>query len=320
MTWTAQQQQWRGDRAILLVHGIGNAVPGDYASIAETVKDSVGGNGSPVAMYQLYYDQVNDWFSSKMQLSALLTTATRMLATRINDPELGETLAELVGDVLWPVLLADARAAVREAYLLQLKQIVDDGVSAGIPARDQRLSIICHSLGCFHTYEALHHAALFPSHLLQPAAHGVRFENVIFMASPVQLIRTIADAMGSLVPNKRWLYTVQGDTLSIPRQAKLMGGEVSSVQNWVSITGNLDPVGGHFFRTRADWAYMKVPGETVAIVQPQDGLGISTKAQLVDRFRACIRDREPPQITPKDPHCWESYVTSHAAQLHTWLA
>jgi len=319
MTWRAQRKQWRGNRAVLLVHGIGNAAPGDYAIIADTVRDTIGADGSPVAVYQLYYDQVNDWFTSKNQLGALLTEATRILATRIDDPELGETLAELVGDVLWPVLLADARAAVREAYLLQLKRIVDDGVSAGIPARDQRLSIICHSLGCFHTYEALHHAALFPSHLLQPAAHGVRFENVIFMASPVQLIRTIADAMGNLVPNKRWLYTVQGDTLSIPRQAKLMGGEVLSVNNWVSITGNLDPVGGYFFRRRADWAYMKVPGETVAIVQSQDALDISTKAQLVDCFRACIREREPPKITPKDPHCWESYVNSHATQLRSWL-
>jgi hypothetical protein len=112
---------------------------------------------------------------------------------------------------------------------------------------------------------------------------------------------------------------VQGDTLSIPRQAKLMGGEVVSVNNWVSITGNLDPVGGHFFRRRADWAYMKVPGETVAIVQSQDALDISTKAQLVDCFRACIREREPPKITPKDPHCWESYVNSHATQLRSWL-
>ncbi len=320
MTWTAQQQQWRGDRAVLLVHGIGNAAPGDYGSIADAVKEAAGDGGGPVAMYQLYYDQVNDWFSSKMQLGALLTAATRALATRIDDPELGDTLAELVGDVLWPVLLADARAAVREAYLLQLKQIVDDGVRAGVPARDQRLSIICHSLGCFHTYEVLHHAALFPSHTLQPATHGVRFANVIFMASPVQLIRTIADAMGSLVPNKRWLYTVQGETLSIPRQATLSGGEVRSVENWVTITGNLDPVGGHFFRRRADWAYMSVPGESVAIVQPQDALNITTKAQLAACFRACLRDREPPNITPKDPHCWEAYVTTHASQLRTWLA
>ena len=319
MTWTAQQKQWHGDRAVLLVHGIGNAAPGHYATLAETVKDVIGAESGKVALYQLYYDQVNDWFSAKMQLGALLTQATSSLVTLIDDPELGDTLAELVGDVLWPVLLADARAAVREAYLLQLKQIVTDGIAAGIPARDQRLSIICHSLGCFHTYEVLHHAALFPSHMLQPAAHGVRFENVIFMASPVQLIRTIANALGNLVPNKRWLYTVQGETLSIPRQAKLSGEEVLSVKNWVTITGNLDPVGGHFFRRRADWAYMTVPGETVAIVQAQDALNITTKAQLVDRVKECLNEREPPNITPTDPHCWESYVTSYAAELHTWL-
>jgi len=50
MAWTAQQKQWRGDRAVLLVHGIGNAVPGDYATIADTVRDTIGADGSPVAV------------------------------------------------------------------------------------------------------------------------------------------------------------------------------------------------------------------------------------------------------------------------------
>ncbi len=320
MAWTAQQHHWRGDRAVLLVHGIGNASPGDYDGLADAVEVAIGDEGGPVALYQLYYDQVNDWFSAKMQLGTLLTQATQRLLMKMNDPELGLTLADFVGDVLWPVLVADARAAVREAYLLQLKQIVDDGVRAGIPARDQKLSIICHSLGCFHTYEALHHAALFPSHRLQPAAHGVRFQNVIFMASPVQLIRSVANAMGSLVPNRRWLYTVQGDTLSIPSQEKLTGGVVRSVENWVTITGNLDPVGGHFFREKADWAYMTTPGESEAIVQAQDALNIASKADLVATFKACIREQERPLITPKNPHSWEAYVTSHAAKLREWLA
>ncbi len=262
---------------------------------------------------------MNDWFASKNNLGSLLQQAITSLSGKIDDPELGETMADVLGDVLWPVLVADARAAVREAFLAQLKQIVMDGVAAGVPARDQRLSIICHSLGCFHTYEVLHHAAASSSHLLQPATHGVRFRNVIFMASPVQLIRTVADAMGSAVPNRRWLYTAQGETLSIPEQQKTLGGSVKSVDNWVSITGELDPVGGWFFRQRADWACMQVPGEAPCVVDDQRALNIGSKAELRAAMLQCMRDRQPPFIALNNPHSWDAYVDRHATLLRQWV-
>lgn len=314
-----QSQAWPGKRAILLVHGIGNARPGDYQELLGHVKAMLGDAEPSTAIYQLFYDQVNDWFLAKQGLGNLLDQAIQALRGRIDDSEIGDTLADSIGDVLWPVLLADARAAVREAYIAQLKQVVQDGVAAGVPARRQKLSIICHSLGCFHTYEALHHIARFPSHLLQPATHEVRFENVIYMASPVQLIRTVADAMGSLVPNKRWLYTVQGDALSIPSETTLTGTVVKSVKRWVSITGNLDPVGGHFFRVKAPWAYMDVAGQESRIDQ-QFPTDVTSKSQLRERLLAARRDREPPRITPSNPHSWENYVTNNAAELNQWIA
>ena len=309
---------WTSDRALLLVHGIGNAHVGDYQELLGDVTTMLGDAAEDVAIYQLFYDQVNDWFAGKTQLGSLLTKAIDALAAKVADPDLGPTIAEVVGDVLWPVLVADARTAVREAYLAQLKQMVDDGTNAGVRARDQKLSIICHSLGCFHTYEALHHAARTKGAQLQPATHEVRFENVIFMASPVQLIRTVAEAMGSLVPNRRWLYTVQGDQLSIPSETTITGRAVPSVQRWVSITGNLDPVGGHFFRNRADWAYMDVEGQ-VSRIDRQDALNITSKAQLAQALRASLRDRQPPAIAPTNPHSWENYVINNAAELRTWL-
>ncbi len=321
MPWDPQTlPDWKSDRAVLLVHGIGNAAPGDYVELVEEVRAALGPAADTTAIYQLWYDQVNDWFSAKNQLGDLFQQALTAVSDRIADPELGPTLADMLGDILWPVLVTDARTAVREAYLLQLKQMVQDGVNSGYPARRQRLSIICHSLGCFHTYEVLHHAALYPSHQLQPATHAVVFENVIFMASPVQLIRTVADALGPLVPNKRWLYSTQGDALTIPSQAKTMGGVVRSVKRWVSITGALDPVGGYFFRHRADWAYMQVDGQEPPIVDAQHALNITSKAQLAAALRASLRDRQPPTITPTNPHSWEAYVSNHAAELRSWLA
>lgn len=312
-----QSQAWRSDRAVLLVHGIGNAKPGDYTLLRQRVEAALGPAAADTAIYQLFYDQVNDWFAGKTQLGDLLTKATGALSSRIADPEIGQTVAEMCGDILWPVLVADARTAVREAYLRQLKQMVQDGMASGRAESDQRISIICHSLGCFHTYEVLHHAARTSSHRLRPASDGVRFSNVIFMASPVQLIRTVAEAMGNLVPNRRWLYSVQGDALSIPFEESELG-PVRSVQRWVSITGDLDPVGGHFFRSRAEWATMKVDGQET-FVDTQSALNIASKQQLTQALAASLRSHAPPDIRPTNPHSWENYVDGHAAQLRTWL-
>jgi hypothetical protein len=314
-----QSMQWPGKRAILLVHGIGNAAPGDYASLITDVRTALGAEADNTAIYQLFYDQVNDWFAAKTQLGSLLDQAVGRLAAQIADVDIGQVIAESIGDILWPVLVADARTAVREAYLAQLKQVVRDGVAAGVPQRRQHLTIICHSLGCFHTYEALHHMALFPSHAMQPGTHEVQFANVIFMASPVQLIRTVANALGSLVPNKRWLYSIQGDSLTIPAEVRSPTLSIPSVKRWVSITGDLDPVGGFFFRQKAPWAYMDLGSTQVSRVNDQQALGIASKADLVQRLRAARRDRLPPLITAQSPHDWGAYVQRNGAELLQWI-
>lgn len=318
MAFELQSQRWPAKRAILLVHGIGNSKKGDYTELVVEVKKMLGAEAEKTAIYQLWYDVVNDWFAAKTQLSSLISSAKAALTGKIDDAELGETIADSIGDVLWPVLSANARAAAREAYIAQLKQLVKDGIDSGVPSRSQKVSIICHSLGCFHTYEALHHVALFPSHFLQPASHEVRFENVIFMASPVQMIRTVADLMGNLVPNKRWLYAVQGDKLTIPSETSAGGRVVPSVKRWVSITGDLDPVGGHFFRNKAPWAYMDVAGQVSLIDDQRVLVGITSKADLKRELAASLRERERPNITPTNPHSWEQYVIRNTSRLQEW--
>ncbi len=312
-----QTVTWASDRAVLLVHGIGNARPGDYQELKAGVEAALGPAAADTAIYQLFYDQVNDWFAAKTQLGTLLTQAIGALSGKIGDPEVGDAIADTIGDVLWPVLIADARTAVREAYLAQLKQVVADGNAAGIRTRDQKLTIICHSLGCFHTYEVLHHAAATAAHRLRPASEGVRFANVIFMASPVQLIRTVADAMGSLVPNRRWLYTVKDAQLSIPRETTLTGREVLSVDRWVSITGKLDPVGGWFFRDRADWAAMKVDGQ-LTFEDDQNAFNLQTRQDWAMALKPVVAGGVP-KIQPTNPHSWEAYVATHAADLNQWI-
>ena len=53
------------DSAVLLVHGVGNARPGDYLR-SRGDQDRV---GSTTAVYSLFYDVFNDWFLEKSQFA-----------------------------------------------------------------------------------------------------------------------------------------------------------------------------------------------------------------------------------------------------------
>jgi hypothetical protein len=316
MPFQPQTIAWPANRAILLVHGVGNAKPGDYDNLVAAVRAALGAEAPQFAIYTLYYDMFNDWFAEKTALAQQLGDTLGFLKGKLDGSSLADTMAEVVGDVLWPVLSQSARTVVREAYLAQIKQIVRDGIAAGHRSKVQKLSIICHSLGCFHTYEVLHTAARFHTHGLQPITDGVRFHNAIFMASPVQLIRSVARQLKGLVP-KRWLATLDDAGLSQPSETG-MGQTVKSVKNWVSITGALDPVGGHFLRRKADWAYMDVPGQR-SIIDSQTWLNLDNDGDLINVLRNALRDLEAPQFGINNPHSWEAYVDRHAADIHDWM-
>lgn len=335
---TPQSQRWPSDRAVLFVHGVGNAHQGDYSLLVAQVERSLGEAANRFAFYCLYYDQVNDWFAGKTQASAHvegLVSAIRSLLAAPNgktkpetSPEepamssftFGNAAADFAGDVLWPVLLADARTAVRETYLNQLRQIVRDGESAGYAPRDQHISIVTHSLGCFHTYEALHEAAADEGLGLSPATYGVHLDNVIFMASPVQLIRSVGRAIEGAIPQPRSLYTMSGDRLEMPFELDVSDRPVPMVRRTVSITGNLDPVGGHFLRSRAPWAYMNLPGQESFIDQQELVSGSGNEdLTLAGLLQDALREGGPPHISPQNPHDWSAYIARHADQLEQWL-
>lgn len=314
-----QTQDWPGDSAVLLVHGIGNAAPGDYTDVAQAVRTAL---GTDCAVYSLFYDVFNDWFREKTQFANQIGRLTAFVKSKQpqNQDQLPDTIAEFAGDVIWPLFSVGARAAVRTAYIAQLRQMVLDGRrSTNKPIRDLKLSIICHSLGCFHTYEVLHAMATDAALNLRPVTDGIRFRSVVFVASPVQLIRTVGEAVNALVPHG--LATTLASGLAIPAQTAL-GTTRKSVERWVSITGDLDPIGGHFVRNKADWAYMNVTEpEAVAIVDRQTLIGTGDERQdLLAVLRASLDSNQPPSIRPNDPHSWLAYLQRHQGELPTWFA
>jgi acyl dehydratase len=311
-------KDWTGNRALLVVHGVGNAQPGDYAPLVASIRQLLGDDTDSITIYELYYDVYNDWMNDKMPLAAGIDALKSRLKINFGGDELGTAAAEFAGDVLWPILHLASRAIVREVYLAQLKQIVLDGMRAGVGVWNQRLSILCHSLGCFHTYEALHAAADDPAHALRPLSNGVTFANVVFMASPVQLIRTVTSPMLALIPKPDELATVRGAALEQPGQSFLSGGRRLSARRWISITGDLDPVGGYLFRKRLDGAVMSIEGQE-SIVDDQALLNVATREELAQRLQDAVREKAPPAITASNPHSWQGYVDRHSGDLREWL-
>jgi len=311
-----QSLQWPGDRAVLLVHGVGNAKPGDYDALVAQVTALLADTPHKYAVYMLYYDYINEWFSQKTQAPLAFTALVNAIHANVGGTDLGNTIASFVGDVIWPILSLDARDALRTALLRQIRQMWLDGAAAKVAAPDRHLSIICHSLGCFHTYEALAEAAHNPDEQIGPV-QGVQFDNVIFMASPVQLIRSVATKLGATVPRTSGLGCLSGDALTMPSADDGFGQMLPSAKQAVSITGNLDPVGGYFFRDKLDWAYMDMPGQVSLI--DQQGFVDMHEMDLQAILQQALTDDGMPRITPQNPHDWTGYVTRHADDLKKWL-
>lgn len=322
MTWTPQKEYWHSDKAVLFVHGIGNAKPGDYDGLIEKFKDYVGSdNADKIAIYFLYYDAVNDWFVDKTNLDNILSKIKDHIKTKLTndlDADLISAISEYAGDVIFPILLEPARVIIKTRYLSQLKQIRIDGKESGVSFHRQKISIICHSLGCFHTYETLHEIAIDRQHSLRPSTDGMQFENIIYMASPVQFIRTIVKFLGRLVPQGN-LFTIDGTALRIPSESNSWtGDEVPTTKNWVSISGEFDPVGGYFYKTKADWAFMDMPNQ-VSILDDQDLLNISNEKELAKILLESLVSDSPPSISINNPHSWDEYIRNHREDLKKWL-
>src|SRR5215208_2896739 len=124
MAFTPQSQFWTGTRAILLVHGIGDASTGkDGAFPLDTLTTVLGDDAAKTTIYRLNYDFINDWLATKVQFDAGIRALKKELKLKLGGDDNSGTIADYVGDVLWPVLSTDIRFTVRDAYLAQLEQI-----------------------------------------------------------------------------------------------------------------------------------------------------------------------------------------------------
>ena len=314
MSFVPQSIRWPGTRAILLVHGIGNASVGQAGSFPLTALKHMLGDEEPnVAIYVINYDFINDWVDQKVNFDAGITAVKAALKLKLGGGTADGQIADGIGDVLWPVLSPDLRLAVRDAIIAQLDQIhLDRAVSAldqGDDPLDYQVSIVAHSLGCFHTYEVLTAIATEPAPHLRPASDLVTFDSVMLMASPVQLIRTVATTISAIVPDLGTLATL-ARPLAIPSETR-HGKVVRCSRDFISITGSHDPVGGHLLGAKLDWAYMDIPGQ-ISIIVPQQALNIDSRDGTALALTSAVAAGGA-QL--KDPHSWTAYIDSQARQM-----
>lgn len=320
MSFVPQQQTWKGDRAIVLIHGVGDYKKGDYNKLLDALKTAVGATlWDKTAVYTVFYDLLNDWVKEKTQAANLCKELVDRLKVHFETSDLGKVAAEAAGDVLWPVLELDARSAIRDAIIAQLQQAVLDGRRSGVRTRDQKIMIVAHSLGCFHTYEVLGTMAADPSYRMQPIADAVQFHSVVLMASPVQLIRSVAGWLGRLVPDSDDLFCLRHTRLELPGMINDAGRFVPSTRRFVSLTGNMDPVGGYLHGARLDWGYMSIVGQE-SVIDAQDAI-LPSKADLITALRAALADQKKGlPFRPGNPHDWVAYVERNAKAVKEWLA
>jgi hypothetical protein len=304
---------------VVVIHGVGDYKKGDYNKLLASLEQAVGpAKWKTFAVYTVLYDLLNDWAAEKTQASALTDKLIERLKFHFDTSKLGALAAEGAGDVLWPVLELDARSALRDAVLAQLQQAVLDGDNAGILRRDQQISIIGHSLGCFHTYEALSAAAADPRYRMQPAIDKVQFDSVVLMASPVQVIRSVAGWLGQLVPDPDGLYCLRNSRLEMPGQTNAAGRFIPSARRFISLTGTLDPVGGYLMRRKLDWGYMNIAGQE-SVVDDQQLLAIDDEKGLIAALQGALAGAKGLPFTADNPHDWVGYVDRNAALVKEWL-
>lgn len=317
-------QKWESPTAILLVHGIGNGTSDDLIPIENGLRQAISDNAGSFPCYRFSYEFINDWITEKTQVKKIIGKLKKSIAEKIGDADTTAVLTDYLSDIVWPLISVDIRRAIRKALITQLQQMVKDGIDSGFAKDTQKISIVAHSLGCFHTYEVLHYCATHPEEQLQPATHGVRLENVILMASPVRLIRTAASSIQAIIPEADDLSILSLPELAFPHERTFYGSISPMVKNWYTITGDLDPVGGHLMRRKLDWAYTDIPPndglpKATEVIERQSWCSINTIDDLMELMKEAVTGDEFPAISINNPHSWEQYIAHHKQELEQWF-
>jgi hypothetical protein len=94
---------------------------------------------------------------------------------------------------------------------------------------------------------------------------------------------------------------------------------IPSTANWISVTGDLDPIGGHFLRNKSAWAYMNVAGQKSFIDNQALAGGAGDDVKLASLLKGALSTQGAPSLKLSNPHSWLGYIDRHKEDLGTWL-
>src|SRR5262245_48213240 len=119
-----QSREWPDNRALLLVHGVGDYKPGDYDRLKKALEQALGEEEwGRTAVYEMFWDPISDWFQNRLQAGTQFAKLLGQVKGHFDASAAGAAIAEGACDVVWPIMVLDAREALRDACLLQFHQI-----------------------------------------------------------------------------------------------------------------------------------------------------------------------------------------------------
>jgi len=86
-----------------------------------------------------------------------------------------------------------------------------------------------------------------------------------------------------------------------------------------AIAGNLDPVGGNFFKKTVPWAYMDIEGQK-SLLDDQSLLNIKDALDLAGVLADIAVNGAASSQILRDPHSWDNYIANHAQEIVRWIA
>src|SRR5262245_54106488 len=73
VTFAPQSRSWPSNRALLLVHGVGDYKPGDYDTVKAALAVALGpAQWQQLAVYEMYWDPISDWFKDKLRAKTIV--------------------------------------------------------------------------------------------------------------------------------------------------------------------------------------------------------------------------------------------------------
>jgi hypothetical protein len=192
-------------KAVMFIHGIGPQPQGYSDALWNVLWQDE--DPERAVKYEVFYYDIFDSINAKLEMDKIMkeNRISAVLDTVIKSASTTTMIKEAVTDVLkntaahvfYFLMIGDVTYAVLSRFKRKLIDIIEDARAHGCPVQDLGISIVSHSLGTVVAYTGLHAIIGEQGIGLQD---DVRIDNLFTLASPLMLIKNVADQLRVQVP------------------------------------------------------------------------------------------------------------------------